>query len=108
MDANQRSAWTFRSSATRDLPAGLTPHVHANVPLGRKGALTRRAMPGTVRGKRTRKRPMDRPEATEHRNTPSAADALLRTLRARGVDYFLANPGTDFPPIIEGFARAAE
>src|SRR5690242_17031001 len=65
-------------------------------------------MPGTVRGKRTRKRPMDRPEATEHRNTPSAADALLRTLRARGVDYFLANPGTDFPPIIEGFARAAE
>jgi acetolactate synthase I/II/III large subunit len=51
---------------------------------------------------------MDRPEATEHRNTPSAADALLRTLRARGVDYFLANPGTDFPPIIEGFARAAE
>jgi acetolactate synthase-1/2/3 large subunit len=51
---------------------------------------------------------MDRPEATEQRNAPSAADALLRTLRARGVDYFLANPGTDFPPIIEGFARAGE
>ena len=51
---------------------------------------------------------MDRPQPTEHRNAPSAADALLRTLRARGVDYFLANPGTDFPPIIEGFARADE
>jgi len=51
---------------------------------------------------------MDRPQGTEHRNAPSAADALLRTLRARGIDYFLANPGTDFPPIIEGFARAGE
>jgi acetolactate synthase I/II/III large subunit len=51
---------------------------------------------------------MDRPQGTEHRNAPSAADALLSALRVRGVDYFLANPGTDFPPIIEGFARAGE
>ncbi len=51
---------------------------------------------------------MDRPERAQPRNAPTAADALLSTLRARGVDYFLANPGTDFPPIIEGFARAGE
>jgi acetolactate synthase-1/2/3 large subunit len=41
-------------------------------------------------------------------NEPTAADALLRALSAEGVDYFFANPGTDFPSIIEGFARAAE
>ena len=39
---------------------------------------------------------------------PSAATALLTALAEKGVDYFFANPGTDFPPIIESFARAAK
>ena len=50
---------------------------------------------------------MDIPTDSGRRNAASAADVLLAALKARGIDYFLANPGTDFPPIIEGFARAA-
>lgn len=38
----------------------------------------------------------------------SAADALLAALRRHNVDFFFANAGTDFPPLIEGFARAAK
>ena len=41
-----------------------------------------------------------------HLPTATAAEALLATLRLRGVDYLLANPGTDFAPIIEGLARS--
>jgi hypothetical protein len=37
---------------------------------------------------------------------PTAADALLASLWRHGFDRFFANPGTDFPPIIEAFARA--
>jgi acetolactate synthase-1/2/3 large subunit len=37
---------------------------------------------------------------------PIAGDALLASLRRHGVHTFFANPGTDFPPIVEGFARA--
>ncbi len=37
-----------------------------------------------------------------------AADLYLRTLKAQGVDYFFANAGTDFPPIVEAFCRAGE
>jgi acetolactate synthase-1/2/3 large subunit len=48
---------------------------------------------------------MDR---TERPNEANAADLLLQGLKAQGVDYFFANPGTDFPSIIEGFARAQE
>jgi acetolactate synthase-1/2/3 large subunit len=36
----------------------------------------------------------------------TAADVLLASLKRHGIDYFFANPGTDFPPIVEGFARA--
>lgn len=36
----------------------------------------------------------------------TAAEALLATLAARGVEYLFANPGTDFAPVIEGLARA--
>ena len=36
----------------------------------------------------------------------TAADALLASLHRHGFAYFFANPGTDFPPIIEAFARA--
>ncbi len=39
---------------------------------------------------------------------PTAGDVLLASLRQRGVAHFFANPGTDFPAIVEGFARARE
>jgi acetolactate synthase I/II/III large subunit len=42
------------------------------------------------------------------RNEPNAADRLLSALKQHGIDYFLANAGTDFASIIEGFARAFE
>jgi acetolactate synthase-1/2/3 large subunit len=38
-------------------------------------------------------------------NERSAAEILLETLRAQGVEHFFANGGTDFPPIVEAFAR---
>lgn len=38
----------------------------------------------------------------------STAQAYLELLKERGVDYFFANGGTDFAPIIDAFARAAE
>ncbi len=37
---------------------------------------------------------------------PMAGDVFLSALAAHGVDYFFANPGTDFPPIVEAFERA--
>jgi acetolactate synthase-1/2/3 large subunit len=39
---------------------------------------------------------------------PTAGDRFLRALVRHGVEFFFANPGTDFPPIVEAFARAAE
>jgi acetolactate synthase-1/2/3 large subunit len=36
----------------------------------------------------------------------TAGDVVLASLRRHGIDTFFANPGTDFPPIVEGFARA--
>jgi acetolactate synthase-1/2/3 large subunit len=39
---------------------------------------------------------------------PTAGDVLLASLGQRGVRNFFANPGTDFPAIVEGFARAKE
>src|SRR6187397_2958084 len=36
----------------------------------------------------------------------TAGDVVLASLRRHGIEYFFANPGTDFPPIVEGFARA--
>src|SRR5665213_1316295 len=36
----------------------------------------------------------------------SAAEAFLRALADHGTEYFFANPGTDFPPIVEAFSRA--
>jgi acetolactate synthase-1/2/3 large subunit len=39
--------------------------------------------------------------------TISVAEGLLRALKRRGIDYVLANAGTDFAPIIEGLVRAA-
>ena len=36
----------------------------------------------------------------------TAGDVVLASLRRHGIEHFFANPGTDFPPIVEGFARA--
>src|SRR5262245_52000328 len=39
---------------------------------------------------------------------PTAGDVLLASLKSHGIEHVLVNPGTDFPPIVEGFARARE
>ena len=38
----------------------------------------------------------------------SVAEAYLALLKARGVEQLYVNAGTDTPPIIEAYARAAE
>ncbi len=38
----------------------------------------------------------------------TVAEAYLALLKARGVNVLLANPGTDFAPIVEAYARAGE
>jgi acetolactate synthase I/II/III large subunit len=40
--------------------------------------------------------------------TDSAAEVLLRAMKAHGVDYMFVNPGTDFAPMIEGLARSKQ
>jgi acetolactate synthase-1/2/3 large subunit len=42
---------------------------------------------------------------TTGNTTGSVAEGLLRALKRRGIDYVLANAGTDFAPIIESLAR---
>ncbi len=37
----------------------------------------------------------------------TTAQAYLELLRERGIEYFFANPGTDFAPLIDAFARFA-
>src|SRR5215471_3416074 len=37
----------------------------------------------------------------------SVAEAYLALLAERGVEYLFANPGTDFAPIVEAYAKAA-
>jgi acetolactate synthase-1/2/3 large subunit len=39
---------------------------------------------------------------------PTAGDVLLAALHGQGIAHLFVNPGTDFPPIVEGFARARE
>ena len=39
---------------------------------------------------------------------PIAAEAFLRALADHNINYFFCNPGTDFPPIVEAFSRAAK
>lgn len=51
---------------------------------------------------------MDKNHSEDRRNETTAAEALLSALQTQGVGYFFANPGTDFPSIIEGFAHATE
>jgi acetolactate synthase-1/2/3 large subunit len=42
------------------------------------------------------------------RKKMTAGGAIFQRLKALGVDYVFANSGTDFPPIIEGLAEAAD
>src|SRR5437762_14005597 len=37
-----------------------------------------------------------------------AGEVFLHALAEHGVDFFFANPGTDFPPIVEAFSRARD
>src|SRR5262245_59902572 len=48
------------------------------------------------------------PAAEPATRSPTAGDVLLASLKRHGVEHLLVNPGTDFPPIIEGLARARE
>ena len=43
-----------------------------------------------------------------HTQQGSVAEAFLRTLKRRGIDYVLANAGTDFAPVIEGLVATTE
>lgn len=40
--------------------------------------------------------------------TRSVAEAYLELLASRGIDYLFGNAGTDFPPIIEAYAKARQ
>ena len=46
--------------------------------------------------------------ADSKERAPIAGEAFLRALADHGIDYFFANPGTDFPPIVEAFSRAKQ
>lgn len=49
--------------------------------------------------------PLDPPQDNVAQSTAaSAAEVLLTTLKSQGVDYFICNPGTDFPSIVEAFS----
>lgn len=51
-------------------------------------------------------RPADDAPMDDSQTTITAGEALLRRLKTLGVDHLFLNSGTDFPPIIEGLARA--
>lgn len=38
----------------------------------------------------------------------TVAEAYLRLLKSRGIDYLFANAGTDFAPILEAYAKSAD
>ena len=42
---------------------------------------------------------------TKRVSIESTAEAYLELLAARGVEYFFANAGTDFAPLIEAYAK---
>jgi acetolactate synthase-1/2/3 large subunit len=44
----------------------------------------------------------------QNQDIRTAAEAYLMLLKARGIDWLLANAGTDFAPIIEALARGAQ
>ena len=52
--------------------------------------------------------PLDKAGTAAEIHTPvNAAEALLMRLKQNGVDYLFANAGTDFAPVIEGYAAQA-
>src|SRR5262245_15590900 len=51
---------------------------------------------------------MPKPRRTPSTLPPTAGDVLLASLKRHGIAHLFVNPGTDFPPIVEGFARARE
>src|SRR5216683_3814442 len=91
------AGWSW-SVQTRDIRLGHYPPAGLDAP----------ATGERQSGKAPEGAAMDRNRAQDRPNEATAADALLLGLKAHGVDYFFANPGTDFPSIVEGFARAAE
>jgi acetolactate synthase-1/2/3 large subunit len=52
-----------------------------------------------------RSQPSTRPATTQHGNV---AGAYLALLADRGVEYLFGNAGTDFAPLVEAYARAAQ
>src|SRR5712692_5217731 len=51
---------------------------------------------------------MLRPDASDTSATvETVAEAYLSHLKARGIDYLYVNAGTDFPSLVEAYARAA-
>jgi acetolactate synthase-1/2/3 large subunit len=44
---------------------------------------------------------------SETQSATTVGHAILARLRDAGIEYFLANAGTDFPPIIEAFAQSS-
>jgi acetolactate synthase I/II/III large subunit len=51
---------------------------------------------------------MPEPRRVPSTMPPTAGDILLASLKRHGIANLFVNPGTDFPPIVEGFARARE
>src|SRR5215813_911304 len=51
---------------------------------------------------------MQHANAATESAAPTAGDVLLASLRRHGIAHVFVKPGTDFPPIVEGFARAKE
>jgi acetolactate synthase-1/2/3 large subunit len=51
---------------------------------------------------------MPKPHQAASPAQPTAGDVLLASLHRHGVPHLFVNPGTDFPPIVEGLARAKE
>ncbi|RMD89407.1 MAG: thiamine pyrophosphate-requiring protein, partial [Alphaproteobacteria bacterium] len=47
-------------------------------------------------------------EAADLSSAGTVAEGLLALMRARGVDHLFANAGTDFPDILEAYARAPQ
>ena len=43
---------------------------------------------------------------TKTLDAENVGEAFLLLLAERGIDYFFANAGTDFAPIIEAYARS--
>ncbi|MEM1298149.1 MAG: thiamine pyrophosphate-binding protein, partial [Pseudomonadota bacterium] len=44
--------------------------------------------------------------APAHITTPvSAGEAILRSLKSNGIDFLFINPGSDFAPVIESYAK---